>query len=223
MAASSGSLPCATATNAPAPILRSFFMSNSSCFQPCCLRQLFDALARYSAGVSSFGGSTVSSRHSRLPSACALSGAKIFRSAKPYSSIFCSGLRSSFFLCTGSSAPFTHAPYTASPAARLRCASSPSTAMPMLLGFSPSSNCKALRTCTCCAKVSFAKSSIAHATSAPFPALAATGDFASSSAFMSRRASTALSRAACGRSLGSAWPSAAAPAGAQRQAGSGIG
>src|SRR3989338_1152845 len=70
------------------------------------------------------------------------------------------------------------------------------------LGCSSSNNCNALRTCTCCANTSLPVSSIAHATSMPFSAFAATGDFANSSAFMSRRLSTASSNSFCGRSFG---------------------
>ena len=178
-------------------------MSNSRCFQPCCCAS-FLMRVRYCPGVSSLGGSTVSVRHSRLPSACALSAAKRFESAKPHSMILCSGLSwSAFFLCSGSGAPFTHAAYTAASAACRRCASSPSTTMVTTAGCSPSSICTALRACVCSAKGVLLESSIAQAISAPFSALALTGDFASSSAFMPRRLSTAVSNSRCGTPSGS--------------------
>ena len=65
-----------------------------------------------------------------------------------------SGLRwSAFFLCSGNGAPFTHDAHTAASAASLRWASSPCTMMAMPPGCSSSSNCTALRTCVCTAKM----------------------------------------------------------------------
>src|SRR3989338_3333582 len=186
--------------NAPAPILRNAFRSNSLCCQPCCLASSLMRL-RYSAGVSSLGGCTVSVRHSRLPSACAFSAAKLLLSAKPYSEIFCRGLRWFLFLCSGNGAPFTHAAYTAASAACRRCASSPCTRMVMLAGFSSSSNCMALRTCVCTAKFALPRSSIAHAIRLPSAALAATGVAANSSALIPRRLSTAASNSRCGTDI----------------------
>src|SRR3989338_4611217 len=74
--------------------------------------------------------------------------------------------------------------------------------MLIFLGCSSSNNCSALRTCACCAKLSLSSSSIAHVTSMPSVVFAATGNFANSSAFMSRRLSTAVSSSPCGRSFG---------------------
>jgi len=46
----------------PRPILRSFFMSNSSTFQPCSCASFFTRV-RQGPSVSSLGGTTVSMRH----------------------------------------------------------------------------------------------------------------------------------------------------------------
>ena len=203
MAASSSELPCATARNAPAPSLRNFLISNSACFQPYCCASL-PTLARYQAGVSSLGGSTVRARHKRLPSACAFSGAKVSLSTRPNNFIACKDFRLclclSLLLCSGNSVPLIHAPYTANSAACLRCVGSPKTAMAILVGFSSRSHCMALRTWVWITKASLVKSSIAHTVSAPLAALAQTGVSIRSPTFKLRRDSTDPSNSRCGKS-----------------------
>ena len=119
--ASSESLPCATATNAPAPILRSFFKSYFSYFHPSFFASFLMRL-QYKSGVSSFGGKTVSSRQSILPSALLRSNVKPLASLYPCKIILASSFLNGFFLLVfrdGSIAPFTHVTNTANSASFL--------------------------------------------------------------------------------------------------------
>ena len=95
--------------------------------------------------VRSFGGRTVNSRQSVLPSARARSAAKSPSSRCPWRRVSASGSPSLFFLRSGSRAPFTHAAYTAMAAADALAAAGPNSAIATSRGCSDKSRCSALR------------------------------------------------------------------------------
>ena len=150
--------------------------------------------SRYAPGVSSFGGSTVSSRHSTLPSACARVAMKPSCARQPCKMILRKLLFLFIFLRSGNFAPLTHAVYSPSSAAARRCAVSPKTAITISPGFSPSSDDTALRIAVCRSNTDCAESITTHATSVP-AASTVTGALARSASFVLRLASAASSAA----------------------------